>query len=536
MPLLACAAFAGASNSTSASDACAAPPRGGGSLPLTMNTGGLVWNFSSGIEGWIPQVISLGNGGSQVFSEVGPFFDYTRFFSAFDDNPPAPVWQTLSPVTTFHHSIDSAETCDIQSALYDVYSDSTLTTRTVYVKRFSASTPQSNWSYIFPFVTNGHDSLGARISHDGTRIVAAVYDIWTNLARVAVFNSGSNVPISYFPVPTVGAFQAMALSGDGNTLYLASGAAIVLVDIPSGAIKHVEYLFDTIFTGHAVSGDGSMFAYGTTNRVKVFKRSPTTGVYSLLYTHTVPGQNFCDRVAISNDGSTLASAFEFSDHFLTVQIDTLDLGSGNLTMSHTVTGSGSYENVASAISIADNGQRFAVGFWGDQAGTVQQVQCFNRNQNAPIAAYALPGSVMAIDMSGDGNRVAVASKSTHANVSGQGGMLSLYQPGSADFALHGVPHAGDAVTFQLAGTPGAHARLLFAPAAAAHPTVFPGIGTLYIDRGSSQSISMGTVDANGVATVSYSSPYTPGATWYFQGFMTSPRALTHDWVQMTILP
>jgi hypothetical protein len=537
LSILAAAAQAGASQTGGATPSAGlGSASGGGPNANTALAGGLEWTFSSGTEGWMPTVIALGNGGTEVFSEVGPFNPYTRFFSSFDASPPVPVWQTLSPVTAFHQSVDSAETCDVHAGLYDVYADQALTTRTVYVKRLSASTPANDWTYTFPFVTNGHDNLGVKISRDGTRIVAAVYNIWTSLTQVAVFDSSSGIPIAYLPIATGGPCTTMLLSGDGTRLYLASGSRITLLDIPSGAVLNTTYLFDTTFpAGHAISGDGSMFAYGTYNAVKVFKRSPTTGLYSLAFTHSVPGQNYCDELAISNDGSMLACAFEFFDHFLTVQIDAVDVASTATTMSNTVTGSGSYENVASAMSISSDGRRFAVGLWGDQALSVPQVEFYDSHQSAPIGAYFLPGSVNALSMSGDGTHVAVASKSTHANVSGQGGSIELYQAGSMDFRLQGVPHAGGSVSFQMSGNPGAHARLLFSPNAAAQPALFPGVGTLYLDRPTTQSLSMGTVGPNGFAQTSFAVPTTIGATWYFQGFCTAPRTLSHDWVRMTVM-
>jgi hypothetical protein len=446
------------------------------------------------------------------------------------------VWQTLSQLTAFHQSVDSAETCDVHAGLYDVYADQTLTTHTVFVKRLSASNPTSDWTYTFPFVTNGHDNLGVKISRDGTRIVAAVYNIWTGVTQVAIFNSSSSVPVAYVPVSTGGPCSTILLSGDGTRLYLASGAQITLVDVPSGAVVSTQYVFDTTFpTGHAISGDGSIFAYGTYNAVKVYKRSPASGLYSLAFTHSVTGQNFCDQLGISNDGSTLACAFEFFDHFLTVRIDAVDIASTATTMTNTVTGSGTYENLASAISISSDGRRFAVGLWGDQALSVPQVEFYDNHQNAPIGAYFLPGSVNALSMSADGEHVAVASKSTHANVAGQGGSIELYQAGAVDFRLQGVPHAGGSVSFQLSGNPGGHARLLFSPQAAAQPTLFPGVGTLYLDRPSTQSISMGTVGPNGLAQASFAVPTSIGTTWYFQGFSTAPRMLTNDWVRMTVM-
>jgi hypothetical protein len=508
-----------------------------GSVAHTLMNGGPAWSFASGNEGWVPSVISLGDRGTEVFSEVGPFSAFTRIFSSYDIDPPSPIWQSLSPVPAFHLSIDSAETCDIHAALYDTYSDSTLTTRTVYVRRCSAATPQYNWTYTYPFVTAGDDSLAVRISRDGSRIVSAVLNAWTGMTYVAVFASNSNTPIAYFPVALPGGLNAMLLSGDGNRLYLASVGRIMVIEIPSGATSYTGLPIDSLFPGaHGLSHDGSTFAYGTYGAVKVFKRSPVTGAYSLAFVHAVPGQNYCDRLAISNDGSTLAAAFEFWDHFLSVQIDAVDLETCATTMSNTVTGIGTYANVASSISMSLNGQRFAVGLWGDQAGTVPQVEFYARDQSAPIGAFSLPGSVMALSMSGDGEHVAVASKSVHANVSGQGGSITLYQVGAVDLRMQGVPHAGENVSFQLSGTPGAHARLLYAPNAASQPTVFPGVGTLYLDRPTTLSQPLGTVGLNGLAQSSFALPSTVGTTWYFQGFSTAPRTLSDDWLAVTLLP
>jgi hypothetical protein len=92
------------------------------------------------------------------------------------------------------------------------------------------------------------------------------------------------------------------------------------------------------------------------------------------------------------------------------------------------------------------------------------------------------------------------------------------------------------VTFELHGNPGSHGRLLYSAAAANPPTVFPGVGMLYLDRFSVHSVTMGNLDATGTATATFPVTGNPGSTQYFQGFTTSPRALTQDWVKVTVLP
>ena len=41
---------------------------------------GAVWSFLSGVEGWTPQVVSIGNGGTEPFTKVGTFNSYSRVF------------------------------------------------------------------------------------------------------------------------------------------------------------------------------------------------------------------------------------------------------------------------------------------------------------------------------------------------------------------------------------------------------------------------------------------------------------------------
>ena len=49
---------------------------------------------------------------------------------------------------------------------------------------------------------------------------------------------------------------------------------------------------------------------------------------------------------------------------------------------------------------------------------------------------------------------------------------------------------------------------------------------------------MGSTDALGVATldVPLGTQFPVGQTLYFQGFVSSPRKLTQDWVKVRVLP
>jgi hypothetical protein len=95
-------------------------------------------------------------------------------------------------------------------------------------------------------------------------------------------------------------------------------------------------------------------------------------------------------------------------------------------MTDVVTATGSLQNLASCVSCSADGQHFAVGLWGDGGGPVAEGRLYARNQNTPIGLVNLNGSVFAIQVSADGQRMAVGSKSVHANISGNGGEVDLF--------------------------------------------------------------------------------------------------------------
>ena len=497
---------------------------------------GLVWRHASGSEGWTPKVVSLGNEGSEAFTGFGPFADYLRVFSAHDQDPPLPVWQNVSSVATFHHGVDSAEATDLHAVIFDVYADSGLQARKVHLRKHSSLSPSADWTYTFPFQTNGHEHLYVRVARDGSRIVAVVHDALSNKERVAVFQPSSSTPIASFDVPLQGPPQGFEISSNGSKLYLCSTLQVRVIDLPGGTLQHQELLFEPIYKGHGFSGDGSVFAYGTNNKVKVFKRPAGGGPYALAFVHEVAGANYCARLDIAENGSTLVAAFNFTDTFKRVDVRTIDLATQALIGLDTVVATGQYQNVAADVSVSSDGQRAAVGLWGDETGAAHELRVYRRGQHAPIATYDLPGSVNDLDLSGDGKRLAVASKSVHANVTGGGGRVELYRVDDEDFVMEGAPRAGQTVTFVLKSTPGHVARLLRSPNPAVPPTPFPGIGTLYLDRATTTSSPMGVVGGNGEASCALTLPSTVGAKVYFQGFSATPRELSESWLEVTVLP
>lgn len=499
--------------------------------------GSQLWSSSSGTEGWTPATVALGNGGSSVVTQFGPFFDRTRVYSGYDQNPPAPVLETVQSASTFHHQVDAAESRDLTVTICDSYTDQTLSTRSVRIQRLSPSQPAGNWTYQHPTLTNGTDRINVRISRDGSRIVAGVYNFQTNRTDVVVLGPDSPTPVASFAVDTQAGYKAFELSADGTHLLVASGTMLKVHAIPSGNLLHSDFLWEPSYNAFGISGDGSHFAWGATNKVKLYKKNGA-GVYALLAEPAVgaSGTWACDRLEFSDDSSTLVTAYNLADTFRSMRVQAIDLATLTIPMSRTISGTGSLQICVSDLSVSKNGGRFALANWGDSNGAVPEIQVYSRSSATPVASFDLPGSAMAIDLSADGRRVAVASKSVHANQSGSGGRIDLHATETEDAVIVGAPRAGSVVSARVRGTPGAPAWMLTSPTLRTSPLVFPGVGTMYLGSSGMVRLPLGLVNGAGQASSNWTIPSLPGSTRYLQSFQTQPRKLGEDCVTVTILP
>jgi hypothetical protein len=179
------------------------------------------------------------------------------------------------------------------------------------------------------------------------------------------------------------------------------------------------------FDSHAISGDGSVFAFGNFNEMSLWEK--VAGVYTNTFNRTLSGSNYCGYIDISDDSKTVAYGFTFYDFYLKTQIEALDVPTHTVTMTDTPTSTvSSLQNIVSGVSISADGQRFAVGLWGDGSGPLAEARLYAKNQNTPVGTINLQGSVFCIAIAADGQRFAAGSKSVHANTFGNGGEVDLF--------------------------------------------------------------------------------------------------------------
>lgn len=496
--------------------------------------GGAVWTRAN--PDWTPKVVSIGAQGTQVFSQIEFGQDHTELLSSFSPDPALPAWTSNVAQAGTNAFCESAEYSDAHATVHQIVQNGQASNRVAVVSRWRSGSTNPDWNWAFPGVTSGLSRVG--ISADGSRIVAATLYPMEMRLRLAVFEGANGTPVYTGEITNYGVhLKGFELAQDGRTLYLSSNGSIRVWNVDTHQVIQ-QIILPGMFDGHAMSGDGRVIAWGEFNKVHVLERN-ASGTYTQTHVRELPGSILCDRLGLSANGATLAIGWHYYDQNLRVRIEALDVASKQITMSEEAQGTGTFQNIVSAVSVSDDGQRFAVGLWGDEGNVVPEVRIYRRNQNAPVRTHNLTGSVHDLEMSGDGERIAVAWKPVHANTFAGGGGFTLYAFEPMDFGVTGVPGLGDTITVEMVGPSNAPAWLLWSRGQASAPNPFGGAGTLHLRRSDMVMLPIGNADAGGTAMSSFTLPASPGQigqSLYFQGYFSAPRRLTADWARVTILP
>lgn len=501
------------------------------------------WTYTSGAEAWLPRQVSLGNRGTQVFAKLGAFQAPARLLAATAQEPVSPVWQNTDPATTYFRYTAAAADADVFVSAHDVNAPGSTTQRNVLVQCYTSASSAPVWTYTFPALTNGHDDFNVHVTRDGQRIVALFQNTSTASTEIKVFQPTSSTPIASHSINLTGAFRHFDFSADGQKLLIGSQMRVVIVDLATGAIPLNTLIFDTLYDGFAISGDGSAYAYGIYGGYRVFRRN-ASGVYEQRLLRLDPNQ-VCNRIDISADGSTLVAASNDAQTLRTVKLETLDLpaslqqGQPVVLSTSFVTSTGSYTNTIEDLALSRDGRTLAVGVSGDAGGPTPEVSIYEDHADQPSRTLQLPGSVFDFELTPDGRHLVVGSKLQHHNVFSGGGRIDMLELGAGDLVLRGTPRLGATVQLEIEAPAAALTFVLSSTSIAETPTVFPQMGSLYLPRTNVTITPGGAADATGIARVDIAIPNDPtlvGRDVFYQGFRTSPRRLTRDWVQMTILP
>lgn len=504
-----------------------------------LQIGGARWTYES--DGtWIAEVASLGNHGTQVFTQHGDYVDVVPLLSAHDADPPQPIWEDGFVEINFHRAVDSAEESDSHVAMHQRFVAGSTQWREAVIRTYDSESMMPRWEAVLPTPIASHPHTAVQSSRDGSTIAAFVYDPTASSVKLTVFGADSATPVATGSVGSFGAFLGVTLSADGSTAVVLSSQKLSIVDVATATTIHEEFLFGpTVYGSFDLSGDGKRFAFGVDSGVRVYERDDL-GAWSHTWTHALPAGAYCRRLAISHDGSKLALGANFAADLLASRVEALDLETQAMTMSNTVVGTGTLQNQVADVDMSDDGRFLAVGLWGDEPGDVPELLVYRSGVDEPFQVEDLEGSAQDVDLSGDGRRLVVASKGTHANIWGGGGAVRLFDIGVLDLEIQGVPRAGASVSVLHRVRPGGAGRLYVSPSLADAPLEQPdlGPGLLFLDPNAMTSLGDADGDDTGLVATTYDIPTDAqaGSTLYFQALGLDGTGFTRRWVAMTVLP
>ena len=503
----------------------------------TSTQGGMIWSLESD-GSWSSTVVSLGGNGTRAITQVDATSGAYVVFNDQPQAPPVPIMEQAIPNLALNVLVDSATEGDRHVSAHQRKSESNASKwRTVLAGYDSGG---RLWEYMFPIETGLYPGSGVAISKGGALAVGALWDIGVYRTTVVTIDAQTGSLNQVHLLPPDGRLLDMALSGDGSTLVMVSTMKMVILDLASGALL----LNQTIpgqpsFGALDISEDGSVVAFGTTERISIYRGG--SGSYGLDTSYSLPSGSAGRRLSLSPDGTRLACGLLFSSSTPLVDIRAYNLNIGGMTMHFESTVPGTLKNTINAIDITDDGSRFAVGMYGDEQHSLPEILVFNVDNDQPVLTIDRPGSILDLDMSGDGTRLAATTKGEHVDINGGLGSVDLFDISTdsapAGFSYVGQPSLGSVIRFEHDLEGGNYGRVLASEFLDPNPTVFGSIGTLYLNRSRLDVLPLGALNNSGQMVTPFQvQGVQAGATLYFQALAVGPRKLTENYIELTVLP
>jgi hypothetical protein len=392
-------------------------PRSGGGIDSVL------WTYPDPVA--IPESVAFGPTTNSAY--VGQQLNNERFQRFDITGTGTPTYEVAGHHATFNPScVGAAGNADLA-----VYLDQIAMNGAFIVTAFRASSAEPLWVYNVPEDFNSSDIWNARVSRDGSTVAIVVSGPPTtnpnaNTAAIFFLNGVDGTLRSAWTDPN-GACEGVDMTDDGSVAITCQGAPPAgigqLINTSNGSVIRT-FAGNGAGGRYEISGDGNVVVIGGFD-FRVFVKS--AGVYTQRITFSASGSWFSWGADVSRDGSTVgALSHNYLASYLNTDVRIWDVASGNLLGTASTVGSGTLQDSAWDGVMSDNGSRFAVESWGDAVNTHPEVRVFDRNVNL-IGSIDTAGSPFSLDLSPDGQYTIAGNKSVHANVFGNGGMVTLLQ-------------------------------------------------------------------------------------------------------------
>ncbi len=461
------------------------------------------WIIGDGGLDYIPYDVAIGAGGGLAL--WGDYLNNERaalFSTTTNDDSEALVWEDTELYETLSNIYCAAsDETDrfVAAARFEPVRGSGSQQTVLYGYGSGSAVPE--WVYAFPLETDKLPRI--KMSKDGSLVVAVLNDDASSVIEITCLDADTGT-LEFTDSLDGGFVRVFDMSDDGSLLYIfdSGNNRILVYDTDAGEIIYTG-TGSGGFDSHAISGDGSAFAFGGFGTLKYYEWDGATYVWK--FTHAVSGLVYCARCDLSTDGGVLAAAFYNYGTGLDFSVLSLDGATGDVLFQGDFTGGGGYQNYPADIRVTGDGSRIVYGGWGDQFNTNPEVMVFD-GDGVPAASIDTRGSVFSVDISTDGQYVVSGSKSIHANVSGRGGDHACLYMGGEELAVNGVPRLSSTVAVTVEGEPGETVLLAGSLNEVEFETAW---GVLRVDPDDYYELGEVTIPGSGVAEFEVPVPAAP---------------------------
>lgn len=333
----------------------------------------------------------------------------------------------------------------------------------------SAGTGLPLWSYAYP-AGGGVFAGDVMISADGTRVVSVTGSTFTSQNMVRVFdNSGGLLNVMNLPAP--GFVRQARLSADGGRLYLGLYNGLAEIWNTANGANLVSHNIGSSFDAHALSADGTSFAYGDFGGLTVIRETSPGSWNPVAFMPVSAGGQYLAYADLDADGSHAAwQQQRYTPAYDHIEVGLFDVAANAPVWSKNLDAAGTaWQLVCSGVQISADGTQVAGCSWGDSLNATPEVFAYDA---AGVLSLSLdtPGSAFALDMDADGDVAAIGTKAVHANTFGNGGSIFCAEPYLPTLRILGQPQLGGVVTLT---TPGGANSARFAFCSQLGATVTP---------------------------------------------------------------